>query len=141
MSTTAPVIARTPLPFSPFDPRRFDHLSEGEVLRRIGALLATALARSGRLRRGAVATSGDAVTTVAAPVDPVELIRDPVARRVAHFLRMSGPATPGELAATLEIKRRTLARKLHLLRTGGLCVVTGQTRNARYAVRTDFAAN
>lgn len=126
---------------SPFDPARFSHLGEAEILRRIGGLLATALARSGRLRRTPAAPSGEAVATVAGSVDPVELIRDPVARRIARYLRLSGPATPAELTATLEIKRRTVARKLRQLRTGGLCVVTGKTRSAHYALRTDFAGN
>lgn len=143
IASTAPAAVREKpsVATSPFDPARFSHLAEAEILRRIGGLLATALARSGRLRRTPAAPSGEAVAAVAASVDPVELIRDPVAHRIAHFLRLSGPATPGELAAKLEIKRRTLARKFHLLRTGGLCVVTGKTRGAHYALRTDFAGN
>lgn len=142
-------VERVPVPvnggagraISPFDPGRFGHLSDAEILRRIGALLAKALIRSGRLARPAKHIVNAATDATAPTIDPVELIPDPAARRIEHFLRLSGPATPAELATRLEIKRRTLARKLHLLRTGGLCEVTGQTRNARYAVRTDFAAN
>lgn len=128
-------------PRSPYDPTRFNHLSEAEILGRIGGLLATALIRSGRLSRPPPRRAGSA-TNAAVPIfDPVAAIRDPVARRVAHFLKMAGPATPNELAVALGIKRRTLARKLHLLRKRGLCVVTGKTRTARYEFRVDFARN
>ena len=127
--------------FSPFDAARFGHLSEPEILARIGALLASAMIRSGRLGRPTTQRPIGATSAAAPVVDALEMVRDPMARMVARYLRISGPATPVAIAFALGIKRRTLARKLHLLRAGGLCVVTGRTRTARYGLRTDFAAN
>lgn len=127
--------------FLPCDPARFGHLSEGEILARIGALLAGAIIRSGRLGRPPASRPLGAAHTAPARIEAAELVRDPVARMVVRFLRISGWATPAELAVALGISRRTVARKLRLLRTGGLCVVTGRTRNARYGLRADFAAN
>ena len=126
---------------SPFDPIRFNHLSDAEILGRIGGLLASALIRSGRFSRPASSRAGSAASASAPIFDPGAVIRDPVARNVAHFLKIAGPATPNELAHALGIKRRTLARKLHLLRRGGLCVVMGKTRTARYEFCVDFARN
>ena len=126
---------------SPFALDRFGNLSETEILRRIGVLLASALVRSGRLARPNERVS-DSTESAASPVIAQEdLICDPVARRVARFLQIAGPSTPGEVADNLGIPRRTLARKLHLLRSSGLCTVAGKTRTARYALRTDYAAN
>jgi DNA-binding transcriptional ArsR family regulator len=71
----------------------------------------------------------------------VALIRDPVVRQIAGFLKIAGHATPGEIAFALGLKRRTLTRKLRLLRRTGLCRVTGKTRAARYVFRVDFARN
>ncbi|MBI4623628.1 MAG: helix-turn-helix transcriptional regulator [Verrucomicrobia bacterium] len=128
--------------FSTFNPGRFAHLSEAEVLRRIGGLLATALLRSGRLSQRDARTAAGRTNSLSLPiVDPVALIRDPVARRVATFLCIAGPSAPSELAIALGITRPTLTRKLHLLRLGGLCAVTGKTRTARYEFRADFAGN
>jgi hypothetical protein len=127
--------------FSVYDPDRFGHLGESEILRRIGALLATALIRSGRLPRRARRTVEADAGAKPADIDPVELIHDPVTRRVAHFLKLSGAASPAELANALGITRRTLARKLRLLRKSGLCRVTGKTRATRYGLQTDFASN
>lgn len=126
---------------SPFDPNRFKNLSETEILSRIGVLLASALLRSGRLSRPTKGGAGGTEGAVPPVIVQENLIRDPVARRVACFLQIAGPVTPGALAANLGIPRRTMARKLHLLRSSGLCVVTGKTRTAHYALRTDFAAN
>lgn len=127
--------------FSPFDAARFGHLSEPEILARIGALLASAMIRSGWRGRPTTQRPIGATSAASPVVDPVELVRDPMARMVARYLRIAGPATPVEIGLALGIKRRTLARKLYLLRTGGLCVVTGRTRTTRYGLRKDFVAN
>lgn len=126
---------------SHFDPARFAHLGEAEILGRIGGLLATALIRSGRLSGSAPRHAGGGTKPSAPLFDPVASILDPIERRVAQFLTMAGPATPNELATALGLKRRTLARKLRLLRRTGLCVVTGKTRIARYELRADFTRN
>jgi hypothetical protein len=126
---------------SPFDPDRFRNLSETEILSRIGVLLASALLRSGRLSRPTERGVGGIEGAASSVIAQEDLICDPVARRVARFLQIAGPSTPGEVAINLGIPRRTLARKLHLLRSNGLCTVAGKTRTARYALRTDYAAN
>lgn len=126
---------------SSFDPARFNHLSERHILERIGELLARALIRGGHLSRSAQRGAGVEAKATSAPLDPVALIRDPVVRQIAGFLKIAGHATPGEIAFALGLKRRTLTRKLRLLRRTGLCRVTGKTRAARYEFRVDFARN
>lgn len=121
-----------------FDPQRFAHLGEAETLKRIGALLATALIRSGRLR-SATASQDDVLT--APHVDALELIGDPIARKLAGFLQVAGPTAPAEMTAALGIPRRTVASKLRHLRANGVCDVRGKTRAAKYCVRLDHARN
>jgi CRP-like cAMP-binding protein len=121
--------------------RRFDHLNEDEVLRRIGGLLATALMRSGRLRRPSPAQCGLPARTLPATVDPVDLIRDPGARQVARYLQAAGPTAPRDLAAALGLSRRTAARRLAQLCAGGICEVVGRTKAARYQIRTGVQQN
>lgn len=124
---------------SSFDPARFNRLSEAQILEQIGELLARALIRSGHLSRSA--QRGAAAKAASATLDPVAMIRDPVVRQIAGFLKIAGHANPGEIGFALGLRRRTLTRKLHLLRRTGLCVVTGKTRTARYELRVDFARN
>jgi len=126
---------------SSFDPARFNLLSERQILERIGELLARALIRGGHLSRSEQRGAGVEAKATSAPLDPVAMIRDPEARQIAGFLKIAGNATPGEIAFALGLKRRTLTRKLQLLRRTGLCGVTGKTRTARYEFRVDFARN
>jgi len=126
---------------SVFDPRRFDHLSESLVLRRIGALLATVLARSDRLLPKLAAPSADRPGAEAVRVDPWQLIGDPLERQIAQYLLHAGPAGPEGLRVALGISERTVGRKLARLRAAGLCEVVGKTRAARYRLRTEFGAN
>jgi len=124
-----------------FDPRRFDHLSESEVLRRIGALLATVIDRSGCLRpRGEVPLT-DRAANEASSVDPLRLIADPLERQIAEYLCHAGPASPSELCRALGLPSRSLTRKLARLRSGGLCEVVGRTKAASYRLHTDFGVN
>jgi hypothetical protein len=121
--------------------QRFDQLSEDEVLRRIGGLLATALMRSGRLRRPSPAQSGLPARSLPASVDPVGLVRDPGAQQVARYLQAAGPTAPRDLAAALSLSRRTAARRLAQLCASGICEVVGRTKAARYQMRTDHGRN
>lgn len=137
MNPQSGVLPQSP-PLAVFDPQRFVHLSEAEALKRIGALLATALVRSGRLR--SEVTRRD--EALAAPhVDALELIRDPIAQKLASFLRVAGPTSPAEMASALGIPRRTAASKLRHLRTTGVCDVRGKTRAAKYILRVDYSRN
>lgn len=124
------------------DTQKFDGLAETEILRRLGALLAKALVRSGRLRsRGAKAPlqgRGDEIPT---PVDPGWLVTDPLKRQIVDYLCFTGAASPAELRRALGLRPRSLTRALERLRRGGLCEVVGRTRAARYRLRRDFAQN
>ena len=124
-----------------FDPGRFAHLSEREILGRIGGLLATALVRSGRLlRRPGMAAS--ASSPVAAKlVEPWDMAGDPTERQLVRFLHHAGPTAPRDLTAALGLSRQTTMRKLSRLRAGGICEVTGRTRGALYRLRLDHGQN
>lgn len=124
-----------------FDPRRFDHLSESEVLRRIGALLATAIVRSCCLRARPVAAGSEVKAKEAPPVDSLRLISNPLQRQIAEYLHHTGPASPSELCRALDLRSRSLGRSLARLRADGLCEVVGKTKAARYRLRSDFGQN
>lgn len=142
-TASAPITPGRPLPAttSPFDPTRFDHLSEAEILRRIGELLATALVRSGQLTRSPKTLAGRSSTPVAAGADWMDLIGDPIERQLARYLQCAGPTAPRQLIAALGLSRRTAARKLTRLRASGICDVIGSTRGARYQLRADHSSN
>lgn len=124
---------------SPIDPARFTHLGEAEVLRRIAALLTTALVRSGRFRSPTL--SKPSATEAFPAIDPLTLIRHSGQRRLAQFLRHAGPTAPCEMATALNMDRRTVARQLRRLSAAGICEVTGRTRGARYRLCVDYSRN
>ena len=78
---------------------------------------------------------------MAARVDWVDLIGDPIERQLARYLQCTGPTAPRELTAAFGLSRRTAARKLSRLRASGICEVIGSTRGARYQLRTDHNRN
>ncbi len=123
------------------DDRHLDRLSEGEVIERIGELLAIAIARSGRLLRNPAAQRADAPGTSASAVETVALIRDPVARKLAGFLRHAGPGRPSDIATILGLPRWLVGRKLRRLRATGICEAVGKTRASHYQLRCDFQGN
>jgi CRP-like cAMP-binding protein len=124
---------------SPYDPRRFDHLSEAEVIRRIGAILATAFLRSERLRCQPPKSGGAPMAT--ARTDQGALLRDDTERQIVKFLQCAGPTSPLVLARTLGISQKVITRRLTRLRASGVCEVGGRTRAVRYRVRDDFSGN
>lgn len=123
------------------DTTRFDGLSEAEILRRIGAILAAAIIRSGRLSSKNAKVHADRGDDPAPRFDPLRLIADPLERQIAEYLRYTGAASPVELRRALGFRPRSLTRALARLRRGGLCEVVGQTRAARYQLRSDFTQN
>lgn len=125
---------------SPYDPRRFDQLSDAEVIRRIGALLAKALLRTRHLDSSR-SSPGQPVDSPASPVNPLALIRDDTARQIVSFLQCAGPTSPHLIARTLGISRKIVARRLTRLRASGVCELAGRTRAVRYRVRSDFSGN
>lgn len=121
------------------DPQRFAHLSEDEILREIAALLTTALIRTGRLRPRAVSQTRE--KDQRPTFDPVTMIRDPIERQLALYLRHAGPTSPADVADALNLHRGTVGRKLRQLRTRGICEVVGKTRGARYQLCSDYSRN
>jgi CRP-like cAMP-binding protein len=127
------------------DPQRFAHLSEEEVLHRIGELLAIAIARFEEQER-LQPPAAEAIPSAPPPaggrrLDPGALVDDELERQLVAYLARVGTATPREMAAVLGLTKRTIARKLARLRAVGLCQVEGRTRMACYRLRTDFSAN
>ena len=123
------------------DTTRFDGLSEAEILRRIGAILAAAIIRSGRLSSKSAKVRADRGDHPVPEVAPLRLIADPLERQIAEYLRYTGTASPVELRQALGLRPRSLTRALARLRRDGLCEVVGQTRAARYQLRSNFAQN
>lgn len=123
------------------DTTRFDGLPETEILRRIGALLAVAIVRSGRLRSRNANVRADRGDEPDSRIDALRLIAAPLERQIAEYLRFTGAASPVELRRALGLRPRSLTRALARLRRSGLCEVVGQTRAARYQLRNDFAQN
>jgi DnaJ-domain-containing protein 1 len=127
------------------DPQRFAHLSEKEVLHRIGELLAIAIGRFEEQERlepaAAQAIPGAPPPAGGRRLDPGELVDDELERQIVAYLARVATATPRELGAVLGLTKRTMARKLAHLRAAGLCQVEGRTRMACYRLRTDFSAN
>ena len=127
------------------DLQRFDHLSEEQVLVRIGELLAIAIGRFEEQERlqpaAAEATSAASPLSGGRRLDPGELVDDELERQIVSYLAKVGAAAPRELGAVLGLTKRTIARKLAHLRAAGLCRVEGRTRMACYRLRTDFSAN
>ena len=139
MSDSLPLNQSLSNAYSPYDPRRFDHLSEEEVIRRIGAILATALLRSGRLQRQPP-ESGKAQVAFT-QVEQASLLRDEIERQIVSFLQCAGPTSPLMIGRTLGIAQRVITRRLTRLRASGVCEVEGKTRAVRYRVRIDHAGN
>ena len=123
------------------DDRHIERLNESEVVERIGELLAIAIARSGRLLRAPAAQRANAPGTSASVVDAVALVRDPVERKLAGFLRHAGPCRPSDIATTLGLARWLVGRKLRRLRAAGICEAVGKTRASHYQLRADYQAN
>ena len=138
--TTGATLGISPDQYSPLDPRQFDRLSEEQVIRRIGALLAKALLR-GRHVGTALASAGQPANAPATPVNPLELLRDDTERKIVSFLQCAGPTSPMVIGRTLDIPQRVITRRLTRLRANGVCEIEGKTRAVRYRVRDDFSGN
>jgi CRP-like cAMP-binding protein len=138
--TTCATNGISPDQYSPFDPRQFDRLSEEQVIRRIGALLAKALLRS-RHVGAALASAGHPANALTPPVNPLQLLRDDTERQIVSFLQCAGPTSPMLIGRTLGIPQRVITRRLTRLRANGVCEVEGKTRAVRYRVRSDFSGN
>lgn len=117
---------------SMLDPKRFDHLSEAEVLRRIGDLVALMLTRD-RVHQAEPKLPFSPV--------PVALIADPIERRIAEYLNRCGAVGAGGLADELGLPINQVRGALGRLRAKGLCERIGRTCGARYQLRRDYSDN
>ncbi len=127
------------------DTKRFDLLSDEEVLDRIGALLAIAIGRSEEQRRlnalagSPLATPGGGASLAA--LDLTQLVSDPLEARIIMHLRVAGRTNAREVATALGVAVPTAAQKLARLCAAGLCRVEARSRPACYRLRSEFSAN
>ena len=124
---------------SALDVHRFDSLSDCQVIRRIGSLLAVALMRSGALAPARATTP--VRPAPAKPLERSEFLADVRDQRIFRYLECAGDARPRELAVALGLSRGVTQRRLLHLRATGVCHVVGMTRGARYSLQRDFTRN
>jgi len=127
------------------DTRRFDRLSDEEVLDRIGTLLAIAVGRFEQQKRlNTLAGSDDVAAMVkyeVAPLDLIQLVTDPVERQIIMHLRVAGRAHAREVATALGLAAPVTAQKLARLCAAGLCRIEARSRPACYRLRSEYSAN
>ena len=127
------------------DTKRFDRLSDEEVLDRIGALLAIAIGRSEEQQRlNVLAGSADTSAQVKheiAPLDLTQLVTDPLERQILAHLCAAGRANARNVAAALGVAAPVVAQKLARLCAAGLCRVEARSRPACYRLRSEYSAN
>ena len=127
------------------DTKRFDRLSDKEVLDRIGTLLAIAIGRSEEQRRlhalaGSPPAAPDGDPGLAA-LDLTQLVTDLLEARIIMHLRVVGRTNAREVAATLGLTTSAAAQKLARLCAAGLCRVEDRSRPACYRLRSEYSAN
>lgn len=127
------------------DTRRFDRLSDEEVLDRIGALLSIAIGRSEEQRR-LTALSGSPPAGLGddpnlAALDLTQLVTDPLEARIIMHLRVVGRTNARAVAAALGLATPVASQKLARLCAAGLCRVEARSRPACYRLRTEYSAN
>ena len=127
------------------DTKRFDRLSDEEVLDRIGTLLAIAIGRREEQQRlndladSPPATPGGDPSLAA--LDLTQLVSDPLETRIISHLRVVGHTHARELAAALGVTTSAAAQKLARLCAAGLCRVEAGSRPACYRLRSEYSAN
>lgn len=122
------------------DTRRFDRLSDEEVLDRIGTLLAIAVGRHEQQRQLAAQADPGGDPDLAA-LDLIQLVTDPLEARIIMHLRVAGRANAGEVATALGLAAPAAAQKLARLCAAGLCRVEARSHPACYRLRSEFSAN
>lgn len=127
------------------DTKRFDRLSDEEVLDRIGTLLAIAIGRSEEQRRlNALAGSLQAAPgdePGLAALDLTQLVSDPLEARIIMHLRVAGRTNAREVATALGLAAPVAAQKLARLCAAGLCRIESRSRPACYRLRSEYSAN
>ncbi|MDI1336608.1 MAG: hypothetical protein PSU94_10565 [Lacunisphaera sp.] len=125
------------------DTKRFDRLSDDEVLDRIGTLLAVAIGRHEQQLAALVGASqaapvGDPDLAV---LDLTQLVTDPLEAQIIMHLRVAGRTNAREVAVALGLNTSAAAQKLARLCAAGLCRVETSSRPACYRLRTEYSAN
>jgi hypothetical protein len=127
------------------DTKRFDRLSDEEVMDRIGALLAIAVGRSEEQRRLNALAILPPNTTAAdsglAVLGLDQLVTDPLERQIIAHLRQASRANAREVAVALGVAASVIAQKLARLCAAGLCRVEDRSRPACYRLRSEYSAN
>lgn len=127
------------------DTKRFDGLSDEQVLDRIGALLAIAIGRrEGQRRVNALAGSpqtASAGDSDLAALDLTQLVTDPLEARIIMHLRVVGRTNARAVAAALGLATPVASQKLARLCAAGLCRVEDRSRPACYRLRSEYSAN
>lgn len=118
---------------------KYASIAEAERIRRIGALIATAVGRnlaSCRGRSFRPERKNDPATSLRSqhPNDEIE-------RRMIAYLSRVEVATPQDFRVALGLSAMTVTRRLAKLRTQGLLAVEGKTRSARYRLNARIGAN
>jgi len=127
------------------DTRRFDRLSNEEVLDRIGAILAIAVGRFEEQQRLNTLADSPQVAPASDPdlasLDLTQLVTDPLEARIVLQLRTAGRANAREVATALGVTASAAAQKLARLCAAGLCRVEDRSRPACYRLRAEYTSN
>ncbi|MFM8533881.1 MAG: winged helix-turn-helix transcriptional regulator [Acidimicrobiia bacterium] len=121
---------------------KYAEIPDRERIHRIAEILAVGIERHARQNRLApAAATAHEQPSAAKPLSVTALVTDSIGRQILAYLERTGAATPRDFQQALGLSPMTVTRRLARLRSAGLVAVEGQTRSARYRIRTDFAAN
>ena len=121
---------------------KYADIPDRERIRRIAEILAVGIERYARQKGAASPAVVEWETpSTAKPLSVAQLVTDSNERRILAYLERTGAATPRDFQQALGLSPMTVTRRLARLRSAGLVAVEGQTRSARYRLRTDFAGN
>ena len=117
----------------------YEQLSEGERIRQIGDLMATAAIRYLEHQGCALRQSQSRLPATISHV--WDLVDDDVEKQVLRYLSVKVVAMPAEIGRALNLSNMTLTRRLARLREVGLVFVSGKTRNVSYSLASDQSLN
>ncbi len=114
--------------------KKYADLPEAERIRRIAALVATAVERFSSKERSLQTAAANPKVVNASGFDVTRSVGDVTEERMLAYLTRVGAATPRDFQVALGLSPMTVTRRLARLRATGLVVVEGKTRSARYLV-------
>ena len=121
--------------------KNYAEVPESERVRRIAALLATAVRRFYQDKSEQSVAREQPPLRRETGVDAAQLVTDETERRIVAYLARVGAVSPHDLKVALGLSAITVTRRLARLRSSGVLSVTGQTRSVRYALCSDFSVN